>query len=247
MTDRLSQQSIFEQASDFLGTLINGGFIDTPIQPMDNRIDYIEYFERFLKVSEEKRVRGNWESYELLTAAKTARWQESHLDPATHPDIDQYWAIECSRFVVPEGQIGFLKYIEQVVNDIDGSYYPTNCSFWGSPTYVDPDVDNLRWYLRLSPFYGTLPVRLNLSSAAPIPEHTLPGVPYSELPIIDGLWYPAHLRSELKLIVPGRYVLRLIMVTPPTTTYRWVISGKLSGMTQSTYQDSAIDNARRFD
>lgn len=244
---RLSDQSIFQQGSEFLSDLINGGFVDTAFKPMNDRDQYIQYFQWFMGVATKKRMWQNQESYELLTAAQSQRWQESHLVPIAQPDVDQYWAIELAQFAVPEGHIGFVKYLEQVVTDIDGSYYPSNVAFWGSPYFVDPDVANLRWYLKLSSFYGTLPARFNLSSAAPIQIHTLPGAPYPELPIIDALWYPAHKRSALKMIVPGRSVLRLYMVSPPTTTYHWVVSGKLSGTTQSTYQDCAIRNARRID
>lgn len=244
---RFSEQSINDQNSAFLGKLIKSGIIDTPFNPMDeNRSQYLRYGDWFLKLGNQKKCWPNPDSYEMWTHAKTQRWQESHLDPVTHPVVTDYWAIELAQFAVPEGHIGWLKYIEQVITDVTGSYYPTNTTFWGSPYYVDPDVDNLRWYLKLTPFYGTLPARYNLSSTIPIPVHSLPGVPYTELPQIDGLWYPAHRRSEMKLIVPGRYVLRFFMISPPLVNYQWVASGKLSGYTQSTYQDCAVKNSRRF-
>lgn len=245
---RFSEQSINDQASLFLGKLLTSGIVENPFNAVDEeKAQYLNYGAWFLNIGNRKKYWPNPESYELWTHAKTQRWQESHLDPIVHPVLTNYWAIELAQFSVPDGHIGWVKYIEQVVTDLSGSYYPTNSTFWGSPYYVDPDVDNLRWYFTLSPFYGTLPARFNLVSAAPIPVHSLPGAPYTELPIIDALWYPAHKRSELKLIVPGRYVLRFFMISPPLVTYQWVVSGKLSGYTQSTYQNCAVSNSRKFD
>lgn len=238
-------QSIDEQATGVLSDMIERGIYDTPLD-LSYPYDYAQYFHWFLAIGEKKRAWQNPQSYELWTAAQSQRWHESHLSARTQPDIAQYWAVELAQFPVPDGQIGFVRYLEQVVNDVNGSYYPTNVSFWGSPHFVDPDVDNIRWYLTISEYYGTLPQRFEQTSAVPIPINYLPGHPYTDLPEIDGLWYPAHCRKQLKLIVPGKHVLRFFMMTPPTTFYRWTVSGKISGNTQSTYQDCAIRNARRI-
>lgn len=240
------KQSIYEQASSWLSDLLNAGFIDSPFKPFDQRKNYIGYFEWFLSVGKEKLVWDDPKTFNLSTAAQSTRWQVSHLPTRTHPDVANYWAVELAQFAVPIGHVGFVQCIEQVVNDVTGSYYPTNVSFWGSPRFVDPDVDNLRYYLTISEFYGTLPARFELNSAVAIPIHALPGHPYPDLPIIDGLWYPAHNNKSLKLIVPGRHVLRLFLVTPPTVTYQWEVSGRFSGSTQSTYQNCAVINAREL-
>jgi hypothetical protein len=165
---------------------------------------------------------------------------------ATHTTVADYWAVELARFVVPQGQIGYVKYIEQVVNDIQGNYYPTNVAYWGSPSFVLSDVDNLRWYLKLSFYPGFYPPRWQMFSTIPIPPHILPGQPYPDLPQIDALWYPAHNCKSLKLLVPGAMMLRFYLLSPPLTFYQWEVSGKLSGWTQSTYQQSAIVNAREI-
>lgn len=245
--NRLSQQSIDQQASNFLSDLIYQNVIDTEFSPLDERRHYLKYFSWFRSVREKKHVHGNHTQYHLWTAAQSQRWQESHLSPQTQPDMANYWAIELAQFAVPQGHVGFVRKIEQVVNDVNGSYYPTNVSFWGSPTFVDPDVDNLRWYLTISPYYGAYPARVNFSSAGAIPVHWLPGAPYADLYEIDALWYPAHNSKHLKLIVPGKHVLRFFLLTPPTVTYQWQVSGKLSGNTQSTYQICAVQNARGID
>ena len=240
------EQSREQQSSNFLSDLINGGFVDTALSPFDERVSSIKYFDWFRKIKYIKRDWGDQETYELWQAPQSQRWQESHLTPQIHSPSTVWWAIELARFAVPEGQIGFLRRIEQVVNDDQGSYFPTNVAYWGSPQFVFPDVDNLRWYFTLSYFNGTLPPRYNLFSAVPIPAHALPGAPYTDLPEIDGLWYPAHGSHDFKLIVPGGRILRFFMLTPPCVEYTWQVSGKLSGYTQSTYQLASLRNAREI-
>lgn len=240
------KQSIDQQASQFLSTMINGGFVDTAFKPFDSRNNYVKYFEWFSCVGDKKRAWQNPNYFDLWTASQSQRWQESHLAPVTQPDIDNYWGAELAQFAVPHGQVGFVRSIEQVVNDINGDFYPTNVSYWGSPHFVDPDVSNLRWYFNISYFDGALPARYNLNSAVAIPAHALPGHPYPDLSSLDGLWYPAHNTKKMKLIVPGGHVLRFFVISPPTIYYQWTISGKISGNTQSTYSDCAITNSREI-
>ncbi len=237
-------QSIDQQASQWLSGLITSGVMDTAFQPFDERNSSIKYFEWFLAFNAKKRLWTDPNFFELLTAAQTNRWQEAELSVRTHPTTTNHWAVEVAQFSVPDGHVGWIQSIEQVVNDVNGGFYPTNVSYWGSPRYVDPDVDNLRWYFTLSYFDGTLPARYELDSGTPIPVHALPGHPYPPLPELNALWYPAHNKRHLKLIVPGHHVLRMFLITPPTTTWQWQVSAKLSGNTQSTYQHAAVKNAR---
>lgn len=235
-----------QQSSQWYSKLLTRGIFDTPLAPFDERDDRIKYASWFSKLWKIKRDKGNWQTYELWPAPQSHRWLENHLTPATHDPITDYWAIELARFFVPDGNIGYVTRIEQVVNDSDGSYYPSNVSYWGSPQFVDPDVDNLRWYLTLSYYGGTQPPRHNVTSTVPIPVHSLPGAPYPDLNELDGIWYPAHNCKNLNLLIPGARVLRFFLITPPTTNYTWQVSGKLSGYTQSTYQTAAVHNSREI-
>lgn len=241
-------QSIVESASNFLTDMIDAGAIDTPFKPFDDDLFYVQYFDWFLEtIAPQKRAWQNQDWFEVHSAAQSLRWQEHEFDAVTHPNnLTDYWAVELARFYVPNGHLGFVQFVEQVVNDVDGGYYPTNVTYWGSPRYMESDVNNLRFYLKLSEYDGTAPARYNVNSAAIIRPEALPGAPYPDLPIIRGLWYPAHLQRRMKLIVPEQSVLRFYMITPPTTTYVWEVSGKLSGNTQSTFSNCSVVNAREL-
>lgn len=232
--------SQFQARSHALSQAVANGVIDTVVTESFND----PYLCNLLGYPKEKLRQQNPNSFELWEHSKSQRWQENILDPVIHTTTTDWFAVELARFVVPKGQIGFVRYIEQVVNDSAGSYYPTNNAYWGSPNFVLSDVDNLRWYLKLDYFNGALPARFTLSSTVPFTSQSLPGMPYDDLHEINGIWYPAHLNKELKLIVPGNRMLRLFFFSPPTTQYQWQVEGKLSGYTQSTYCSEAIDNAR---
>lgn len=229
-----------------LKKLIDLGVIDTVFDPFAGQFWPPRYFDWFTKLKDLPRYRKDAQTFDVWPDAKTTRWQEHSFTTIDHHFPAQYWAVELARFPVPTGSIGFVKWVEQVVNDVDGNYYPTNVFYWGSPQFVLADVDNLRWYLRLTMFDGTQPARYQVFNAAAIPSHALPGVPYSDLPVIDALWYPAHAKKDLKLIVPGGWQLRFFLISPPTTTYQWQVSGKLSGYIQSTFQNAAVINAREL-
>lgn len=238
---RLTQDDLSTQ---MLTGLMQAGAFDTRLYPFDERIFSPAFFEWFSTLSDRSTNPQDPHTFEVSPSAQSARWQESHLATITHDLTYRHWAVELARFVVPNGQIGFVKYIEQVVNDTSGSYYPSNVTYWGSPRFVIPDVNNLRWYLTLSYYDGHLPPRYEIDAGAVIPPHALPGAPFNDLFEIDALWYPAHSGKELKLIVPGQSILRMFMISPPTVTYQWEVSGKISGYTQSTYQQAALCNAR---
>lgn len=222
------------------------GIIDPVLAPFDERLITLGYLKWFRNLHKQNRNRHEPQTFDLHTAAQSQRFQAHRFPVAIHATTTSYWAIECARFAVPDGEIGYVTGIEQAVHDVSGSYYPTNVVYWGSPDSVLPDVYNLRWYLTTSYFDGTLPPRYQLFSATAIPFHGLPGSPYPDLPMIDALWYPAHNNRKLKFLVPGGRMLRLYMVSPPLSTYQWVVSARLSGYTQSTYQLAAIRNAREI-
>jgi len=184
------------------------------------------------------------QTFDLYGSDQSLRWQDNHLGMTTHETVAEYFAIEVARFSVPAGQIGYVQHLEQVVNDVDGNYYPTSNEYWGSPHFMLADVNNLRWFLKLDFYNGVQPPRLLMSSAVPIPASSLPGYPYLDLPILNALWYPAHCNRRIKMVVPGNRILRFFAYSPPTTVYQWQLGGRLAGYTQTTYQDEAKENAR---
>lgn len=187
----------------------------------------------------------NPHTYELGVHPRTERWQESTFAPLAHPDVTRHWVVEVARIVVPKGDVGQLRSIEQVVYDIDGNYYPTSSDYWGSPYSVLSEVDDLRWWFQLESFEGTQPPRFNATAVAPLTRAILPGYPYPELATIRGTWYAAqNSRTEVKMIIPGQKMLRMYMYSPPQTIYRWVAGGRLRATTQTTYCREAAYNAR---
>ena len=234
-----------QERSRILRAAVCGGIVDTDIYPfgdafVTNLLDYTR--------SRRGAHLQNPNQFELWQHPKSQRWQESVFPPATHANVAEYFAVEVARFVVPKGSVGFIRYLEQVLNDAAGNYYPSNQEYWGSPRFILPDVDNCRWFLRLDYFDGQTPATpFTLSAAAAFSSASLPGMPFSDLSSIDALWYPANNSKELKLIVPGQRMLRFFFYSPPTTHFQWEVRGKLSGYTQSTYSCSAAKNARRIE
>jgi len=230
-------------SSEILSGMIERGIVDPVLSPFDERLITLGFLGWFSTLWDSSRYRKEPKQRELWTSSQSRRFQTSHLPTEQCPDIRYPWAIEVARFAVPEGEIGFIKHIEQIVNDVDGNYYPTNVQYWGSPRFVVADVDDIRWYLTLSYFSGTFPPRFNVNAATVTPN-ALPGQPYPDLCEIDSLWYPAHNNVELNLIIPGGYCLRMFCITPICTTFTWEIGGRLSGWTQSTWSGEALNNAR---
>lgn len=224
----------------------DAGIIDTVLAPFDERLLTVGYLKWFGTLALKKKHSQNNAFMNIASADQSQRFQSNRLSTVLHETVTDYWAVELARFVVPNGQIGFVTGVEQVVNAADGSYYPSNVAYWGSPRFVISDVDNIRWYLRLDYFNGLHPNRYNLSSTVAIPWHALPGEPYSDLHEIDAIWYPANNNRRLKLIVPAQRMLRFFMITPPTTLYQWEVSGRLTGYTQTAYTGAAVHNAREI-
>lgn len=236
--------NLLRQSSNIMRAAVRDGVAETLLDPFTFEEIPLEMFHWVLGKSSEKLNVQDPNHFDLLQHPKSKRAQISTFPAATHPNITQYWAVELARIAVPQGSIGFLWGLEQVMNDAAGNYYPSNREFWGSPQFVLPDVDNARWYLTLDYYDGQLPDPFNHSGATPIDGSILPGLSYPELFEIDALWYPAGGNQSLNLIIPGARVLRFFFLTPPTTTYQWQVRGRLSAFTQSTFSDEAAKNAR---
>lgn len=236
--------NLLRESSEVMRAAARDGVTETILDPFTFEEIPLEMFHWVLEKSAEKLNVQNPAHFDFLQHPKSKRAQISTFPAATHPDTDEFWAVELAQVVVPQGSIGFLFGLEQVLNDVDGNYYPSNKEFWGSPQFVVPDVDNARWYLTLDFYDGALPTPFNFSSVTPIGASVLPGMSYPELFEIDALWYPAGARQNLNLIIPGARMLRFFFLTPPTTIYQWQVRGRLSAFTQSTFSDEAAKNAR---
>lgn len=224
-----------------LNRAIESGIVDVVLRPFSGASIPHSLFA-LVRDPKWRQTRQNPEQFELSPSSQSLRWQESYR-MVTQPRTD-YYAAEVARFAVPKGEVGFVQHLEQVVNDIAGNYYPTNQEYWGSPEFGLSDVDNIRWVLKLDYYNGTLPPWYAAVNTVPIPYSSMPGYPFTDLSEVRALWYPAHCNRRLRLIVPGNRVLRLIVYTPPTTTYTWRLGGRLAGYTQATFQTSALANAR---
>lgn len=240
-SDQLSDES-----KRWLHTAIVDGIVDVRLGPFDDDNFPIGLFP-LLRGWHDQGLPSK-ESPELYTDRRSRSFKESVLSRQTHTDIDEHWAIELARIIVPYGDIGFLECIEQVLADVDGSYYPTSSEFWGNPYSQLSDINNCRWYLKVQPVDTFDGQRINFQSATVIdPYQDLPGAPYAEKFEIDGIWYPAHCGQSrnLKMIIPQDTVLRFYMITPPTILYQWVAAGRLRAFTQSTFSPEAAQNARK--
>lgn len=235
--------SLEQEASIALNNAVKNGVIDTVLHPFSNPI-----VAGLLGYARERRGkhRQNPNQFDPYEHPKSTQWQENSLNEFTHAPVADWFAVEVARFVVPQGQVGFVTQIEQVVNDVNGNYYPTNQEYWGSPHFVLSDVDDIRWWLKLDFYDGQEPARFQMNNTVPFGSESAPGMPYSDMHEIDALWYPAHCHRPVKLIVPGMRMLRFFYYSPPTTTYQWQVRGRLTGYTQSTFSAEAEANARRL-
>lgn len=233
--------TLYEESSKALSSAIKNGVIDTDLSLISNPflVSMLNWMPKRGRVYETDPT-----TFEPQQNAKTLRWQEEVLPAVTHDITTNYFAVELARFTVPKGRTGYLQGIDQVLNDVNGNYYPSNKEYWGSPHFVDPDVDNCRWFIRMDAFDGQTPARFQLSSAALFTAQSLPALPFTDLHEIPGLWYPAHCGRKLNLIVPGNRMLRFFFYSPPTVTYQWQAMGRLSGYTQSTYAPETKYNTR---
>lgn len=243
--------TLTQESANVLRYAVDMGIIDNPIDqilgealPDDVLAVPVTIFD---DIFANPQLIQNPNQFELFEHPDARRYQEDVHAPRVNIDTESFFAVELSRFVVPDGQVGILKSLEQVLMDQFGSIYPTSNEYWGSPYFTDSDITQNRWYLTLDYYDGTLPPLFTLLSGAVIGIGQLPGYPYPELSAIEGIWYPAHCQSsnELNWIVPSQRMLRFFWVCPPTTNYTWQASGRLRGFTQSTYSNDAMSNARK--
>lgn len=237
-------RSLVQEGSIALDHAVKNGVVDTAIYPFANPI-----ITGLLKYAGDRRGlhRQDPNTFEPYEHPKSTAWQESSFEPKNHAPQTQFFCTELARFVVPRGQVGFINSIEQSVMDVNGSYYPTNQEYWGSPVSMLTDVNNIRWWLRLDYYNGSAPAAPYVfTSATAFSSEAAPGLPYPDMATIDALWYPSHLRKPVKLIIPGMRMLRFFYFSPPTTTYQWKVRGRLTGYTQSTYSLESAVNSRRL-
>ena len=234
------EPTLTEESAIAMRNAVKNGVIDTVLSPFGN--PFVCALMGWVKG--EVYEPQNPQTFEAWENPKSQRWQESVFQPIAQESTTEYWALELARFPVPKGSVGFVRFLDQVLYDAAGNYYPTNQFYWGSPYFVIDDVANCRWYLTLDYFDGTLPPRFTYSNTVAFGGEILPGHPYEDLHEIPAIWYPAHAPHNMKLIVPGNRMLRFFFFSPPTDVYRWVAGGRLAGFTQATYNPEATANAR---
>jgi len=171
----------------------------------------------------------------LAKAPQTKIYKEHCFPVARQPEESPSWLIELAQWPVPWGSIGFLKDLNQVL--YDGSELIEE---------VIPPIAGMLWTIRLEPFYGRLPNRINFSPAV---LGQLPGS-RTDLPDWDYQWFRGqNTETPLHLVVQGGTLLRFFFFTPavPGAEYRWRVLGRLRGFYQSlTENHSAVENAREW-
>lgn len=243
---RSFSDNLADESRAWLELAVDQGIVDVRLHPFDDDNFPVEIFDMVEDWYED--VPHPYPTPDLNVEAKSRRIQESMLTPVVHLDpIATSMACEVARIIVPQGHIGFLQSIEQVLLDQDGNYYATSNEYWGSPYSVLPDVANSRWYITTQPLDAFDGAQFNNQALATFdPYRDLPGSPYSEKFEINGLWYPAHAPTSKidNWIIPQQTVLRLFFYTPPTVNFKWSAAGRLRAVTQSTFSREAAHNAR---
>lgn len=235
---------MLKEGSRVLSDAIGAGLIDTRIDALKEPA-----VRRSMQMIEREGPQAlsakNPNELELLNHPRTERWQEHVYPPLAHGDQSEWYCLELARIKVPKGEIGILRSLEQVMYDVEGNYYATQVDYWGSPYSVQPDVDNVRWWLQLDYLDQLDPARFAIQQPVVFGRGRLPGYPYSELNEIHGLWYPALSgNTSVKFVIPGHRMLRFFVWTPPTINYRWTFAGRLRATLQTTYCSEALQNTR---
>jgi hypothetical protein len=157
---------------------------------------------------------------------------------------------ELARIAIPDGQIGYLRRIDQILQDIalykqTWDWMALPCWFFnaGITWYQEPEIDDCRWLLRIEQFDGRQPPQLVLNNVL-FDESILPGAPYGELPEWRGFWQRAENPRDFWSIVPGGSLLRFFVWVPETVKYHWYAQGRLTAQTQSAYCPEAEMAAR---
>ena len=232
--------NIEQDESNVLRDAVRSGVI--PVQlPVFDKID-VKVFDW---VSENYKPQPYWQK-DPQFAPQTQRYQEHTFPVWTYTNNFALPAlVELSRIIVPRGDVGYLKSIEQFIQDADAGFYPTASEFWGLPYQDDADLAACRWYLRLSNFDGFQPPRFISISATMNPDTRLPGQAYYDLPQFQNIWYPPHCASKLpNMVIPGGTMLRFFFYSPPTTTWRWQAMGRLRAVVQTAQCREANYNTR---
>lgn len=222
-------------------TVLRSAFNQGIVQPVIGAVDW-KVFDWALRNYRELAYNNK----DLYPEPQTQRYME---DVQSWVGVDQANSsvVELARLAVPVGSVGFLKSIEQFINDSDSDFYPTSSELWGLPFQNEPELEACTWFLRLQPYTGIMPARINQTIAAPITdfEPYLPGRPFEDLPHFTDIWYPPHCASKMpNIVIPGGFVLRFFFTSPPAVKFRWRVAGRLRGIYQSATCAEARHNAR---
>lgn len=159
----------------------------------------------------------------LFQHPATAHYREHAYEPWSNAHTVNAMTVELARFTVPQGSSGIVRKLFQWVEGY------TDINQWGDPLTNNAVVDGVVWHLRLSNFNGAVDPRL--ISDSPF----LPGQPYPDLPFIQYLWFlPQAAGSDINLVVPGGFSLRLIARIPARGQDDINFMGRLVGYWQSS-------------
>jgi hypothetical protein len=147
------------------------------------------------------------------------------------------WRVELARFAVPFGAIGIVRGYEQYLATYANATYT---DVTGSP-FGDVDAGLVvTWFMRLSPWTGREFDWVNETNYG----DGMPGIPHPDFADQSNIWYPTSSGSEgqnLRLIVPGGYVLRAFIQIGATST-RPAVAALLKGGLQGEVSDSGLEN-----
>lgn len=169
-------------------------------------------------------------SLEKLASSPFAlRWCEHTFGPYAHLGLSV--SVELARVVVPAGNIGILKRLNQVVSG-------WALADWGQPWTANATIDAIQWRLQLTRADDLGGRWIN---ASPV----LPGEPFSDLPLINGLWYlPQAAQADLNANIRGGAALRFFAILP-VTQVEITIGGRLCAVQQAEYSSAAAQNVSR--
>lgn len=147
---------------------------------------------------------------------RTRRHQVSNAPstlPVTQTSPTLPWLVELARWPVSYGSFGLVKGVEQYLShpELQGQVILSTSPYWGDPWPLGLS-QSIEWHFRLSPIYqGGLPW-VTLTGPQAIVDR-IPGQPYDDLPVSDGLWYAAggNTAANVHLPVPGGQILRVFL------------------------------------
>lgn len=170
---------------------------------------------------------GQQASWQLPTTRRYHQSRSPVFGPLTQPNPALDWMVEPARFPVPFGEIGIIKSFEQFLSQ--GGTVLSGSPNWGNPY---PAAVNVRWYLRLSHVSTMGNPWINIQGLSAIPDY-LPGSPYDDLNLSEGLWFPcgSNASANIHLPIPGGQVLRLVAIIGASQS-PYSIAAKLAGTVQ---------------